>query len=415
MSTIALETGLTGLQAHATMLDVVGNNIANENTTAYKSQSVQFEDLVYQTLTPGTGPSGKLGGINPEQVGFGVRVGSTTSLFQQGPVTPTGRELDVALQGGGFFVVNDGTRDLYTRAGSFSVDAAGFLVDGGTGDRVQRFGAVGEATATSPGFQTAGDLGVRIPYGAGLPGEATQNVTLTGNLSATLAVGDSTSVAIQVFDTQGTPRALNVVFQKTADNTFDVSATVSGGTVTTPGTPVTFGPDGTLADPPTLDLTLNGLPSPQTVTLNLGTAGGTDGVTQFGGASTAAAIDQDGSSAGTLTSVSVDRSGVVQGIFSNGQKLAVAQLAVASFSNPEGLLKEGKNDYSAGNASGVAQIGTAGTGGRGAVEGGALEGSNVDIALELSKLIIAQRGFQANARTITAANEIEQDLTNIIR
>src|SRR5207249_9833012 len=132
----------------------------------------------------------------------------------QGPVTPTGRELDVALQGGGFFVVNDGTRELYTRAGSFSVDAAGYLVDGATGDRVQRFGATGEATATTPGFQSAGDLGVRIPYGAGLPGEATQDVTLTGNLSSTLSTGDSVAVAIQVFDTQGTPRALNVTFQK---------------------------------------------------------------------------------------------------------------------------------------------------------------------------------------------------------
>src|SRR5947209_12530501 len=186
MSTIALQTGLSGLQAHATMLDVVGNNLANENTTAYKTQSVQFQDLVYQTLTAGTGPSGKLGGINPEQIGFGVAVGATESLFQQGPVTPTGRELDVALQGGGFFVVNDGTRELYTRAGSFSVDAAGYLVDGATGDRVQRFGATGEATATTPGFQTVGDLGVRIPYGAGLPGEPTQNVALTGNLSASL-------------------------------------------------------------------------------------------------------------------------------------------------------------------------------------------------------------------------------------
>ena len=415
MPTIALYAGLSGLHAHATMLDVVGNNLDNENTTAYRAQRVNFQDLVYQTLSSGTGPSGALGGTNPQQVGFGVRVGAIDSLFQQGPVNPTGRELDLALQGSGFFVVNDGSRELYTRAGAFSVDSAGYLVDGGTGFRVQRFGSVGEATATTPGFQAAGDLGLRIPYGAVLPGTASQNVGLTGNLSASLAVGATIPMGIQVYDTQGTARSLNLTFTKTAADTYSITATISGGTVTVPPTNVTFAADGTLIAPTTLALVLNGLPGPQTVTLNLGTAGATTGLTQFGGISTAAAVSQDGSTSGQLASIGFDKDGSLQGIFSNGRKLALGQLAIAGFSNPGGLLREGDNYFSTSAASGVPQVGTAGTQGRGQVKGGALEGSNVDLALELSKLIIAQRGFQVNARTITISNDIEQELTNIIR
>lgn len=415
MPTIALYAGLSGLHSHATMLDVVGNNLANENTTAYRSQRVSFQDLVYQTLNSGSGPTGSLGGTNPQQVGFGVRVGAIESLFQQGPVNPTGRELDLALQGPGFFVVNDGNRQLYTRAGAFSIDSAGYLVDGSTGFRVQRFGTVGEATPTTPGFQTAGSLGVRIPFDVVLPGTASQNVNLTGNLSTSLKVGDTLPMGIQVYDTQGTARSLNLTFKKTAADTYDISGTISGGTVSIPATSITFAPDGTLVGPTTLALTLTGLPGAQTVTLNLGTAGGTTGLTQFGGVSTAAAVSQDGYSAGQLASIGVDKDGTMQGIFSNGRKLAVAQLAIAGFANPGGLLREGDNYFSSSVASGVPQVGTAGTQGHGQVKGGALEGSNVDLALELSKLIIAQRGFQVNARTITASNEIEQELTNIIR
>jgi flagellar hook protein FlgE len=417
MALTALFTGSTGLQANSAALDVVGNNLANLNTTGYKTQRTLFKDLVYQTLNPGSAPSGSVGGTNPAQNGFGVAVGSIDSLFQQGSVTPTGRNLDAAIQGSGFFVVSDGQSTAFTRAGSFAVDAAGFLIDPNTGFRVQRTGTVGEGSATTPAFQVPGNLNIRVPFGVGAPGVPTTSVNYQGNLSSSLQVGESVTTAIQVFDSQSTPRSLSVTFTKTAANTFDASAAISGGTATLTTTQVTFDTAGLLVGPAALTLNITGIPGAanQTITLNLGTPGQATGLTQFGGTSTANAITQDGSGFGTLVDVSFDNSGILQGQFSNGRTIALAQLAVAGFNNEGGLLRSGDNYFLASAASGQPLIGTAGSGGLGTVQGSALEGANVDIAIEFSRLIIAQRGFQVNARTITAANETLQELANIIR
>ncbi|MBX9581946.1 MAG: flagellar hook protein FlgE [Gemmataceae bacterium] len=423
MALSALFTGSTGLRANSSTLDTVGNNLANINTTGYKGQRLVFKDLVYQTLNPGSAPAGGLGGTNPTQSGFGVGVGSVDNLFQQGAVTPTGRSLDAALQGTGFFVMSNGQATAYSRAGSFSVDAAGYLVDPNTGFRVQRTGPTGEGSATAPGFQVPGVTDIQVPFGAGVAGVSTTTAQVQGNLGAGLLVGQSVTAGIQVYDAQSTPRALTVTFTKTAPNTFDVTATVSGGTATvqpdaTTGTTVTFGSDGLLAGPGSLAVRLSGIPgitAPQDVTLDFGTVGQATGLTQFGGASTAALTTQDGAGAGVLTAVSFDTSGIVQGQFSNGRTIALAQLAIAGFNNESGLLRQGNNYFSASASSGQALVGVAGTGGRGTVQGSALEGSNVDIAVEFSRLIIAQRGFQVNARTMTAANETLQELANVIR
>jgi flagellar hook protein FlgE len=417
MALTALFTGSTGLQANSSALDVVGNNLANLNTTGYKTQRTLFKDLVYQTLNPGSAPSGSLGGTNPSQNGFGVGVGSVDSLFQQGSISPTGRSLDAAIQGSGFFVVSDGNQTAYTRAGSFAVDAAGFLIDPNTGFRVQRTGTIGEGTPTVPGFQVAGNQDIRVPFGVGAPGTQTANVQFQGNLSSTLAVGQSQTTAIQVYDSQSTPRALSVTFTKTGANTFDASVQISGGTATVAAPGVTFDTAGLLVGPASLTVNVAGIPgaAAQTITLNLGTPGQATGLTQFGGTSTAAAVTQDGNGFGTLTDISFDNAGNVQGLFSNGRTIPIAQLAIAGFNNEGGLLRSGNNYFTTSAASGEALVGTAGSGGLGSVQGSALEGANVDIAIEFSRLIIAQRGFQVNARTITAANETLQELANIIR
>lgn len=415
MALQALFVGSTGLQANSSALDVIGSNLANTNTTGYKAQRVQFNDLVYQTLNPGSGPSASFGGVNPAQLGGGVEIGSIGTNLGQGGITTTGRPLDMAISGNGFFVLSNGLQDVYTRAGAFDVDAGGFLVDPATGFRVQRFGNLGEGSATSPGFQQVGDLNIRIPFGAGLPGTTTANVTYQGNLSAALPVGESYSTAIQVFDTQSTSHSLNLTFTKTATNTFDVSASVSGGTVALGSTTVTFDSAGLLVAPASIAATFTGLSGPQTVNLNLGTPGQSTGLTQFGSASTAAAVTQDGTGSGVLNSVSVDALGVLQGVFSNGRSVPLAQLALASFNNPGGLLRQGDNYFGNSGSSGEPIIGPGGTGGRGSVQGAALEGSNVDIAIEFSRLIIAQRGFSVNARVVTAANDVLQELSNIIR
>lgn len=418
MSLNALFVGSSGLTTNSSALDVVGNNLANINTTGYKGQRMVFRDVVYQTLNSGTSSSSSIGGTNPAQVGFGVGVGSIGSQFSQGNLNPTGRNLDAGISGTGFFVLRNGQDVAYSRAGAFGVDSSGFLVDPATGFRVQRFGATGEGTATDPAFQIPGNLDIQIPFGTGAAGVATTEVRYQGNLSSALQVGDVGTTAIQVYDSQSTARALTVTFTKTAANTFTASALVSGGTATVTGGNVTFGENGLLTGPATLSIAITGLPgitTAQNVTLQLGTVGQTNGLTQFGGATTVSAINQNGSGFGTLTDVTIDSTGILQGKFTNGRTINLAQLAIAGFNNEDGLLRSGNNYFRSSVASGEALVGLAGQGGRGTVQGGALESANVDIAIEFSRLIVAQRGFQVNARTISTTNETLQELANIIR
>lgn len=417
MALNALFVGATGLLANSTALDIVGNNLANINTTGFKGQRLVFKDVVYQTILAGSASGPQIGGTNPIQFGFGVNVGSVDSVLIQGNLNPTGRSLDAGIQGTGFFVASDGTQLLYTRSGAFSLDSAGFLVDPGTGYRIQRFGVVGDPAAATPGFQTPGVNDIRIPNGSSLPGQPTTTVNFQGNLSTGLQVGQSASTSIQVFDSQSTSRTLTTTFTKTATNAFSVSTTINGGTATPATTAVAFDTGGLLVAPATIAVAISGIAgaAAQTVTLNLGTPGQTTGVTQFGDISTVTAVTQDGSGFGTLTDVSFDATGTIQGSFSNGRTIAIAQLALAGFANPGGLLRSGQNYFLASPASGAALVGVAGQGGLGSIQGSALEAANVDIATEFSRLIIAQRGFQVNARTITAANDSLQELANIIR
>jgi flagellar hook protein FlgE len=423
MALTALFVGASGLTANSTALDVVGNNLANINTTGYKNQRTLFRDTVYQTLSAGSGSVANVGGTNPQQIGFGVGIQSIDTQFQQGNLNPTGRSLDAGIQGDGFFVLSDGTKNVFSRAGSFSVDSQGYLIDPSSGFRVQRFGAVGEGTGPGTGFQVAGDNRIKVPFGTGMAGVPTTTVNLRGNLSADTGgfpVGTTArqQATIQVYDSLSGPQTLNLTFTKTATNQFTVAGTITGGgTVAVPATPITFDTSGNLTSPATLPVTVTGIPgaSAQTITLNLGTVGRSDGLSGRGEATTVSAITQDGSASGTLTGVSYDQDGTVQGVFSNGRTTPLAQLAIAGFNNQGGLLRQGQNYFVTSAASGEALIGPAASGGRGTVVGGTLEGANVDIAIEFSRLIVAQRGFQVNARTITAANETLQELANIIR
>ncbi len=423
MST-SLYTGVTGLLAAQQMLDIVGNNLANVNTTGFKSQSADFADLIYQTISQTSeGAVGSVGGTDATQIGLGTFLAGTSTNFLQGALQQTGRNLDLAVEGNGFFSISNGQGVFYTRAGNFGVDANGFLVDPTTGFKVQRFGTVGEGTATTPAFQSPASRDIHIPYGTGIPGAATQNVTLQGNLSASLATGGTYSTAIQVFDTQGTGHSLSLTFTKTATNAFGLSAAVSdNGTVAVSGLPaggITFNPDGSLAGPATATVTLTfpaaGLNAPQAVTLDLGAPGQTNGLTQFGGNSSAAAISQDGTTAGSLTSISVGQDGTINGSFSNGKILAIAQIGIATFANPSGLERVGSNYYADTVNSGPPLLGGGEAGGRGLVQAGTLEQSNVDVSTEFTNLIIAQRAFQVNAKAITTSSEVLQDLANIIR
>lgn len=420
MALNALFTGASGLAANSSALDVVGNNLANLNTTGFKTQRALFQDAVYQTLSGGSAAQQAGGGANPVQVGFGVQVSNVDSQFNQGTLNPTGRALDLGIQGRGFFTVSNGSQTLFTRSGAFSVDDAGFLVDPATGNRVQRFGTTGEITPTTPGFQAPGNNDIRIPFGASIPGLPTSFANLQQNLGSDINVGDIRSTSTQIYDTQGAQQILTLSFEKTAVNTYKMSGSITGGgQVVVPTTPITFDQSGNLAAtaPASLDISITGLPSAanQTITVNLGTPGSSNGITQFGGETSFKVATQDGSGSGTLSTVSVDTSGIIQGTFSNGRVVPLAQLAIAGFNNESGLLREGNNYFASSSSSGNPLIGPALSGGLGSIQGGTLEGSNVDIATEFAKLIIAQRGFQVNAQTVTAANEVLQEIANIIR
>jgi flagellar hook protein FlgE len=389
----SLYSGISGLRANQTMMDVVGNNIANVNTTGFKASNTVFQDTLSQLIQGSSAPSSFRGGTNPAQIGLGVRVAAITTNFNPGAAQSTGRSADVMIQGDGFFVEKLNGQNVYTRNGALNFDALGRLV-GPDGGIVQ-----GWMADSNGNINVNAQIGaLSIPISSTIAPQATDAVKLSGNLPADGTLTTAPQTSIDVYDVQGKARTLNASFTRTSPTTWDVSLT--DGTTTTTGT-LSFSSDGTT-------------PTPSTMTL-----GGIDvdlsGLTGYSGLSTLGVESANGASAGTLQGFSIGSDGVMTGTFSNGQTKSLGQIAVATFANPAGLSKAGASGYVASTNSGLVQIGTAGSGSRGALAGGALEMSNVDLAAEFTNLIVAQRGFQANSRIISAGDEILQDLVNIMR
>jgi len=555
----ALSAGVTGLQVHQKMLDIAGNNLANVNTTAFKSSRITFGELLSETIKKASQPTSSIGGTNPQQMGSGVGVAGIAPNMAQGNIVNTGNPLDMAIEGEGYFVVNNGLQNVYTRSGVFAVDAASNLVDPTTGYLVQRIGSEG----VSDGFQTAGNSNIHVPYDVAMAAKATAKISIVGNLSAdsqlsttqtnvlnsnvsyttnkgttateatlindldqttagtyvgatisvtgyehdgtlladaaplavdatttmqnlldhintvlgatnavaTLAHGRITvtdvdsgysesdiklvfanggtadwteppyfeiatvggeevkSINITVYDTQGGKHVLSGAFVRTdVANKWDMVLTSITGDIYD----ITFdnrrikdisfnAGDGsyaglTGADDADLAITFShDTTNPQTITINMGTSGQLNGLTQFAGNSTAVAREQDGYEAGSLANVSVDNEGTLIGVFSNGIKKNIATLQIALFQNTSALESMGNGYFNFSANSGGAVATQAMTGGAGSIHGGALEKSNADVATEFVNMIQAQNGFQANARTIKVANDILQELTNLIR
>ena len=387
----SLFSGISGLRAHQTMLDVTGNNIANVNTTGFKASQAQFQDTLSQVLQNAGAAQDGIGGTNPAQVGLGVRVAGITTNFQQGAAQLTNRSTDMMISGDGFFVVRKGNEQFYSRAGAFDFDATGQLVtpDGGL---VQ-----GWAAAADGSIDVNGPLvDLRLPIATLMAAEATTSATFEGNLPSEAAVGTVLNREIDVYDAAGNRTALELSFTRTATG-WDVSA--ANGAATATGT-LAF-TDGVLTGGGTL--TVGG------IAVDLTT------VTGYAGLDTVEASMQNGRAAGTLQSFTINADGTLLGSFSNGLKQPLGRVALATFTNPAGLTKSGSSLYASTVNSGDPQIGAAGTGGRGQLTGGALEMSNVDLSAEFTNLIIAQRGFQANSRVITTSDELLQELVNLKR
>ncbi len=401
----SLFSGISGLRANQTMMDVTGNNIANVNTVGFKSSSVVFQDTLSQLLQGGKTPVAGAGGSNPAQVGLGVRVAGITQNFGQGAAQTTGRATDMMIQGDGFFIEKSNGQTLYTRGGALSFDGLGQLVSP-TGAIMQ--GWVADANGA---INTNGPISdIRLPLGATLAPKLTENVALKGNVPGDAAATTALQTSVDVYDQLGNAHTLAVTMTKGAGSPPSWTVDITDQSLTPPASvgtgTITFNADGTLPTPaPTITATVDG----QAVAIDV------SAMTGYAGQSSLGVDNQDGFAAGSLQGFSIGPDGVLTGVFSGGRTQPLGQLALATFSNPAGLVKAGDSTYQASVNSGLAQVGTPGSGSRGELAGGVLEMSNVDLAQEFTNLIIAQRGFQANSRVITASDEILQDLVNIKR
>ena len=403
---------LSGLTAESTALSTIANNLSNQNTTGYKDKVVLFSDLFYQNL-------GTTGAGDPIQLGAGTQVGSTPSLFTQGSVDATGVPTDVAIQGAGFFAVQDSSGAVsYTRAGDFS-ELNNFLVTP-SGQQVLGYpavnGVVNTGTAVAPLQLGAGTISPPTP---------TTNVELTTNLNAAATVGTTFSTPITVYDSLGSSHVLTYTYTNTGPGAWNYSVTIPAADLGGTGNPVqvtngslTFDSNGNLTLP-TANVTGISIGPPATAAFADGASnlnftwqlynGSSSLVTQVAAPSSTTAANQDGSGSGSLVDFSIGSDGTISGSFSNGKTQALGQLVLASFANNDGLQLQGDTDYTPTLASGQAVLGVPNAGGRGSLSGGALELSNVDIATEFANLIVAQRGFEADAKAVTTFDQITQD------
>jgi flagellar hook protein FlgE len=406
---------LSGLNASSNSLSVIANNLANLNTVGYKEARTEFRDLFYQTI-------GSNGAGDALQIGAGAGVGAISTVFTGGSVESSGVPTDVAIMGDGFFVTQKDGAAQYTRAGNFTVSPDGSLL---TQDGANVMGYPAVAGAIPPGQALTA---LHIDKGQTSPPNATSSVQMHTNLDAGAAVGDTYSTPITVYDSLGVSHVLNFQFSKTAANTWNYQVTLPAADTGATGAPtvlnsgtLAFDGNGNLTSPATdvTGITVSGLAdgaSPMNVTWSLfDPTTKAPLVSQISAASSTASTFQNGFGSGSLLNFSIGSDGIIEGSFSNGRTIAIGQLALANFANIDGLLRNGDNSYTPTLASGAAVVGAPGTGGRGSVSGGALELSNVDIAQEFSKMIVAQRGFQANARVVTTFDEITQDTINLKR
>ena len=421
-------SGVSGLRSHQTRMDVIGNNIANINTVGFKASRVTFQEIYNQTLKAASAPTSATGrgGVNAHQVGLGVSVASIDVLHTQSGAQRTDKATDLAIEGDGFFVVSDGVTNFYTRAGNFDIDPQGYLVSA-TGLKVQGWtnrNIDGEIITTG----TTNEINLA---NLSMPPRPTSVLGFEGNLDSGLDVNDMIEYTTSIVDSLGEEHNIKLIFTKIAPNRWDLliePADVNSKIINSPlydstdatnfpgAQPIQFDGNGKLVWP------INGITIPNieynngaVPTENLFISFDTEKFTQNDSESSVKISYTDGYLYGVLNNINIDSMGRVVGIYSNGQTRIDAVIAVARFSNPAGLSKLGENLFQISANSGEPITGQAGLDGRGAINPGALEMSNVDMANEFTDMIITQRGFQANSRIITTSDEMLQELVNLKR
>lgn len=442
-----LNTGATGLGASSLRLSVIGDNIANINTTGFKGMRASFGDL----MANGVGGRG-----GASQVGTGTGLNTTQTLFGQGTLQASGSALDVAINGQGFFAVRDGDQQMYTRDGSFYMDQDGYLVTGG-GGRVQGYGAndgavtgqigdlqISTGTADPKATET---VGMTASFSADMAqGTALAGLTFDGTTSGTTltdlqsALGENTDDATgfttgtTIYDALGVPHKLTLAFERTGENTWEYVAVMDGAEFSTSGyeaeglVQVASGTltmaDGELdpSNPPVMTNDLADL-FPGTTSVwepafdfGMDASGEetTGGLVKMEGDETTRSLTQDGYAPGELTALSIGDDGMIRGAYTNGEEIVLGQLALALVSSETGLERMGNGMYRATSASGEPTLDAAGNGPRGSVSGYALEGSNVELETQFVDMISSQRSYQASSRVISTANDILQELVNLV-
>ena len=460
----SLYAGVSGLQNHQTRMDVIGNNISNVNTYGFKRGRVSFQDMISQQINGAARPTEEVGGVNPKEVGLGMSVASIDTIFTQGNLQTTGVSTDLAIQGNGFFVLKNGDETFYSRAGVFGVDSEGTLVNPANGLRVQGWMAE-DANGRQIVRTSATPTDIVIPVGQKDPPKATENVRYFCNLNkntpeipenptADQLLEGTWQTEINIYDTYGNVHQVQMNFSKVPGNPnqWSVSVNVDPDNAEFTQTRIGFGTTDGVANTYTLNFdntgkllsvadsagnTSNpegeivlqasynvadsnadaaGNPYRHTFSLSLGTIGSMENtITQAASKSTTKANFQDGYKLGYLDNFKIDQSGTITGVYSNGSVRTIGQVAMASFTNQGGLEKKGDNTYAESINSGMANIGESGTQGKGSMLAGTLEMSNVDLTEQLTDMIVTQRGFESNAKTIQTGDSMLETVINLKR
>lgn len=416
----ALLAGVASIKAQQTRMNVIGNNLANVNTTSYKGSRVTFQDMIAQTIRGASRPTAATGGTNAIQFGLGVLVAGTDVNNEQGSLSATNRPTDMAIQGNGLFMVSNGDRVAYTRDGAFDLDAFGDVVHRATGERLLGWSADPASGVIDTNAPVGPSNSLRIPIGARTAVQVTTEARWAGNLDSREAPkiapylpGDYRSATVRVFDTLGAQHDMTIQMVKTAANTWDYSMLA--------GAPTTVTGSGTLTFDGSTGRLLTG--SPGTITVTPGTGGAPSfdidmdfsSISQLADNSQIQSSSQNGFQPGSLQGFSCGTDGIITGLYTNGLTRPLGQVGMAIFPNPNGLERTGSNLWRNTDNSGIPVVGTPRSGGRGTLNSGFLEQSNVDIGNEFTDLIITQRGFQANTKVVTTVDEMLQDLINMKR
>ncbi len=441
----SLFSAVSGLRNNQTAMDVIGNNIANVNTTAFKSSQANFTESFSQVLAGASRPTATNGGVNGVNVGLGSQLSSIDSAFTQGNLESTGVPTNLAIQGNSLFVVSNGGQTMYTRDGNFKWDSNGKLVASN--------GAQVQGLMATNGVLGGSLTSIAAPIGQTSPASATTSVSVGGNLNSEAPVitavdpnnptaaeladpanaGSVVQNTLSVYDSLGTKHDLTLVSWKTGANTWDAQidptslnydstkpysfgpgAESSPAAATTPWQ-FTFNTDGTVnaaaSNLPSITFTPTSGGAAVSLKLNPGT--GSTGITSLAAANSAVLSNQNGYASGVLETVAIGPDGTVTGAFSNGTSQTLGQIALADFNNPEGLTQASDSMYTVSANSGTPLIGYSGKDTTSTIASGNLEMSNVDLAQEFTNMIITQRGFEANGKMVTTSDQMLQTLVNM--